>query len=179
MKEHIGLEEKPRRHFLKILWAVLGLTVLGELAWLVYSFFRPVPKKKMDEAAFAMVDAGTVDSYTPGSVSAFVAGRFYLVCLEDNGFLALSGKCTHLGCSVPWDDDKKKFICPCHASMFDIFGNVLSSPAPRALDFFPVTIENDRIFVDTRKELKRNRFSRNQAAYPETVRVARQNGGAS
>ncbi len=179
MKEDTGLKEKPRRHFLKILWAVLGLAALGEFVWLVYSFFRPVPEKQKRAAVQALIDAGTIDSYTPGTVSVFVAERFYLVCLEDGGFLALSGRCTHLGCSVPWDDEKKKFICPCHASVFDIFGNVISSPAPRALDFFDVTIENGRIFVDTRKALKRNRFSKTQAAYPETIRVAKEKDGAS
>ena len=42
-------------------------------------------------------------------------------------------------------------MCPCHASSFDITGDVLSPPAPRPLDIFPVRIENDIVKVDTRK----------------------------
>ena len=129
-------EKPPRRNFLKILWAGLGLVALGELLWMIVSFFMPVSKNKAATFEFNMIDAGSTETYEPGTVSTFVRGQFYLVCLEDGGFLAMSGKCTHLGCAVPWDKDQKKFICPCHASQFDIFGNVLSSPAPRALDLF-------------------------------------------
>ena len=30
------------------------------------------------------------------------------------GLSALSTTCTHLGCGVGWDAEKKAFICPCH-----------------------------------------------------------------
>ena len=85
----------------------------------------------------------------PHSVTAFVRGRFYLARLADGGFLALSRKCTHLGCTVPWVATENKFVCPCHASAFDITGNVISPPAPRALDIYAVMIENDIVKVDT------------------------------
>ena len=42
------------------------------------------------------------------------------VCLEDGGFLALHRQCTHLGCTVPWVPARQAFVCPCHASAFDI-----------------------------------------------------------
>jgi hypothetical protein len=73
------------------------------------------------------------------------------------------------------DKDKKKFICPCHASQFDISGNVLSSPAPRALDLFEVTIVNKNIQVDLGKRMKRNRFNKSQLIYPETVTILEEN----
>ena len=168
-------DKPPRRNFLKLLWAGLGLVVLGELLWMIVSFFRPVSKNKAATSAFNMIDAGSTETYEPGTVSTFVRGQFYLVCLEDGGFLAMSGKCTHLGCAVPWDKDQKKFICPCHASQFDIFGNVLSSPAPRALDLFKVTIVNKIIQVDIGKRMKRNRFNKSQLVYPETLTILGKN----
>lgn len=168
-------DKPPRRNFLKILWAGLGLIALGELLWMIVSFFRPVPKNKAATFVFNVIDAGSTETYEPGTVSTFVRGQFYLVCLEDGGFLAMSGKCTHLGCAVPWDKDKKKFICPCHASQFDMYGNVLSSPAPRALDLFEVTIVNKTIQVDIGKRIKRNRFNKSQLVYPETVTILEEN----
>ena len=161
--------KKPRRNFLKILWTGLGLVALGQMLLIIVSFFRPTPKKETEISAFNVIDAGTTKTYKPGTVSTFTRGQFYLVCLEDGGFLALSGKCTHLGCSVPWDKDKKKFICPCHSSEFDMSGNVLSSPAPRALDLFEITIVNKTIQVDIGKRKKRNWFNKGQLVYPETV----------
>jgi cytochrome b6-f complex iron-sulfur subunit len=166
--------EKPRRrNFLKALWISLGLVALGEFILVILSFFRPAQKKEDSSTRQRLIDAGTTDTYTPGTVAAFVTGQFYLVCLEDGGFLALSSKCTHLGCAVPWDTEQQKFICPCHASQFDISGNVLSAPAPRALDLFKINIVNKKIRVDINNRIKRNRFNKSQAVYPETVALGK------
>lgn len=167
--DKIAKGKTPRRRFLKVLWAGLGLVALGELVLMVISFFRPVSKKEDPVAADRLIDAGSIDTYEPGTVAAFVRGQFYLVCFDNGGFLAVSGKCTHLGCAVPWDKEQQKFVCPCHASEFDISGNVLSSPAPRALDLFKINIVNNNIYVDVGSRIKRNRFDKSQLVYPETV----------
>jgi cytochrome b6-f complex iron-sulfur subunit len=168
-------EQKPRRNFLKILWVCLGLAALGELTLVILSFFRPAVKKESSLSELKIIDAGSTDTYDPGSVSAFAMGQFFLICLKDGGFLALSGKCTHLGCALPWDNKTNKFICPCHASEFDIMGNVLSSPAPRALDLFEVSIVNKNIQVNLGKKIKRIRFNKNQPVYPETIAILKEN----
>ncbi len=38
----------------------------------------------------------------------------------------MSLKCSHLGCSIVWDEKVNEFICPCHSSKFDITGDVTS-----------------------------------------------------
>jgi len=169
-------EKTPRRNFLKVLWISLGFVAIGELIMVILSFFRPVPKNQSAISAHRLIDAGSTDTYKPGTVAAFVTGQFYLVCLEDGGFLALSSKCTHLGCAVPWDKEVNKFICPCHASEFDIMGNVLSSPAPRALDLFEVTIVNKNIQVNIGNRIKRNRFKKSQPVYSETLTILEESG---
>lgn len=47
---------------------------------------------------------------------------------------ALSARCTHLGCAVHWNSAERSWDCPCHASRFDIEGNVLHGPAHTALE---------------------------------------------
>jgi len=91
--------------------------------------------------------------------------------MEDGGFLAVSRKCTHLGCTVPWLDKEKKFACPCHGSAFDIRGEVLSPPAPRALNIYRLFIENNRVKVDTGKQIKRTKFQSDQVVYPKKVQT--------
>jgi cytochrome b6-f complex iron-sulfur subunit len=155
-----------RRRFLNILWTALGLAALAELLWLAFSFLWPAKPGSSANQADTVVPAGALTSFQPGTVTAFQKGEFYLVRLEDGGLLALSCKCTHLGCTVPWVEKEKKFLCPCHASAFDITGNVINSPAARALDTFTVTIENNIVKVDTGRRFKRSSFNSGQLVYP-------------
>ena len=153
-----------RRSFLNILWTALGLAALAEFLWLAFSFLWPAKPGGAGHAN-SVVPAGLLASFEPGTVTAFQKGEFYLVRLDDGGLLALSCKCTHLGCTVPWVEKEKKFLCPCHASAFDSTGNVISAPAPRALDIFSVSIENNIVKVDTGKRIKRSGFEPKQVVY--------------
>lgn len=151
----------PRRRFVSWLWALLTGTLALELTWVATSFLRP-----RDRAATGnpiLVIAGPADAFAPGSVTAFPDGRFYLARLEDGGFLALDRTCTHLGCTVPWNPETSCFDCPCHASSFDIAGRVLSPPAPRPLDLYPVRIENGVVKVDLGRRVRRAAFEPSQA----------------
>jgi cytochrome b6-f complex iron-sulfur subunit len=156
-----------RRSFIDKLWWFLGIVAFAELLWVVLSFLSRQKAPARRGRFGSMIEAGPVDSFEKNSVTAFARGRFYLVRLEDGGFLALHRQCTHLGCTVPWDDEQRVFVCPCHSSAFDIRGEVIRSPAPRALDLFPITIENNLVWVDTNKKTKRSRFSAEQVQYPE------------
>ena len=156
----------PRRNFLLLLWTGLGLAALGEMIWLVVAFLRPGGRRVVSKAPHRTIEAGPVAAFAPGSVTAFPRGRFYLVRLEDGGFLALSRRCPHLGCTLPWIEAEKRFVCPCHASAFDIRGDLLRSPAPRAMAMHPVHIENRIVWVDADQVRKRDRFEAEQVVYP-------------
>ena len=156
-----------RRSFLNILWLILGGVALAEFIAVAFAFLRPRKSKTPGENTDLTIIAGAVEKFAPNSVTAFVRGKFYLARLADGGFLALSRTCTHLGCTVPWVEEEEKFACPCHASNFDITGKVLDAPAPRALDIYPITIENKIIKVDTRKSIKRSTFRLDQVVYPK------------
>jgi cytochrome b6-f complex iron-sulfur subunit len=153
-----------RRSFLLKLWFGLGFVVVFEYVWVLLSFLRP--RKSSANEGDAVVIAGPVEQFDKGSVTAFQSGRFYLARLDDGGFLALYRECTHLGCTVPWVDEEKRFVCPCHASAYDIRGDVLSPPAPRALDRYAVRIENGIVKVDTSRAISRPSFDTSQVVHP-------------
>jgi cytochrome b6-f complex iron-sulfur subunit len=163
------MSRKPlsRRTFLNTLWAALGTLAVFESAAVLTGFFKPRTPKGSAAGPDPIVLAGPAERFEPGSVTAFVQGRFYLARLEDGGFLALSRNCTHLNCTVPWLADENRFVCPCHASAFDIRGAVISPPAPRALDLYAVEIENGVVRVDTGQRSRRREFAVGQVTYPE------------
>ena len=162
-----GGTSTTRRSLLTKLWVLLGIVALAELIGLVFAFFKPRKQKISATDRDTIIIAGPVDNFLPGTVTAFVRGKFYLARLDDGGFLALSRTCTHLGCTVPWVAKENKFICPCHSSEFDIMGEVISPPAPRALDIYQISIENNVIRVDTSKRKKRSGFAAGQITYPK------------
>ena len=157
-----------RRRFFTRLWAVLGGLAFVELVVVGAVFLRRRKPAHSEGGGQAIISCGAADLYSPGTVTAFVRGRFYLSRLDDGGFLAVSRRCTHLGCTVPWEEEAKRFVCPCHASAFDMTGQVINAPAPRALDIYPLTIENNIITVDTHDPIRRSSFKKEQVVYPKT-----------
>lgn len=71
------------------------------------------------------------------------------------GLLALSRKCNHLGCTLPWAGDFSFphpfagqtitgwFRCACHASTYDKAGIRVFGPTPRSLDTFEISVRGD------------------------------------
>jgi cytochrome b6-f complex iron-sulfur subunit len=133
------------------------------MVWIVVDFLRP--RTSAATSGSNILVAGPIERFEPSTVTAFQEGKIYLSRLEDGGFLALSRSCTHLGCTVPWNDDENRFVCPCHASAYDEKGEVLNPPAPRPLDFYPVRIENGIVKVDLSTPLKRRSFNATQVTH--------------
>lgn len=160
-----------RRSFLNILWAGLGIIAAFELIIMVINFLGN--KKSLDKPGNSenIIDAGNVDGFTNNSVTANIRGKFYLCRMAGGGFIALSSKCTHLGCTVPWNEKEKRFICPCHGSSFDITGAVITSPASRPLDIYPVHIENNLITVNAGNIIRRENFLKEQLVYAKKVKI--------
>jgi len=155
-----------RRGFFNKLWLFLGVVALAELIGLVVTFLKSRKPSSAGDDEENIVVAGAAADFKPNTVTAFQRGHFYLVRLETGGFMALSRQCTHLGCTVPWIEEEKRFSCPCHASAFDITGDILNSPATRALDYFDIKIENNMVRVNTRRRIKRSQFRPEQVTYP-------------
>jgi menaquinol-cytochrome c reductase iron-sulfur subunit len=55
--------------------------------------------------------------------------------------------CPHLACRLAWSPDARRFICPCHGSVFSLAGEVLAGPSPRPLDTLPCKTEDGQLLV--------------------------------
>lgn len=69
-----------------------------------------------------------------GKVTNF-KGKNVLVYRENEvEYIFLKDKCTHMGCSLIWNDVEKLWECKCHGSMFDRYGKIVYGPALENLE---------------------------------------------
>lgn len=162
--EDQGKDKITRRNFISRLWPVLGVVAGVEIVAAIAGFLSP-PNKRINKKAKQLIDIGMVSDFRKGTVTPFKGQRFFLARLKDGGFLALSLRCTHLGCSVAWHEKENRFICPCHSSSFDIAGNVLNPPAPKSLEYYPIIIERDIVKVDIGRIKKGHNSNKILAVY--------------
>lgn len=148
-----------RRNFIK---GAIATLIVGELLFVLSGLFS---KKKPQTAVKDLFNAGNVGTFQKNQIYPFMSGFFYLSVFDDGGLLAVSIKCTHLGCMVQANAETLGFDCPCHASKFNKYGEVLSPPATRALDILPIKIINGNVLVDTANPEKRKSFDKSQLAY--------------
>ena len=71
----------------------------------------------------------------------------YVIRKANGGIAVISAVCPHLGCTVPWAEREKKFICPCHVAAFAADGALVRGPALRGLDELETKIESDTLLV--------------------------------
>ena len=154
-----------RRSFFRRTWGWLALIAGAELTAMGLLFLGAGKKRQKKAAEGNYTEIAGVEDIPMGSVYPYRAGRLYICHLDDDGFLAVSLRCTHLGCSVEWDKEKKEFLCPCHHSMFNIRGEVLNPPATRPLDYYPLKIEDGKILVDLSNPVTRKHFNKSQESY--------------
>jgi len=81
--------------------------------------------KKLHELADLAYDEARVVSYEGESIALYKDG---------NGNLhAVNPACTHIKCSVAWNNAEKSWDCPCHGSRFSCDGEMLTGPARKDL----------------------------------------------
>ena len=153
-----------RRNFLGLAgWAtVLGSLGLGTLAFGRFMYPRVLFEPR------TTVKLGKPEEYIVNTISEkwIKLYRLWLIRNPD-GFVALSAKCTHLGCTPRYLESENKFKCPCHGSGFrglpygsnNVFtGRNFEGPAPRPLERFYIALAEDgQILVDFGKAFRAER----------------------
>jgi len=161
-------DKLSRRDLLTWIWQASGALVLGTGGFIGLRFLS---SRSTMSAAAGIVTAGLVDDFAPGTVTPFENAHFYLIRADDGGFLALSARCPHLGCTVLWNEGDERFQCPCHGSFFTRAGAVLNPPAPRPLLRLPILIdERGQVQVDADTRIERTSIAVTDFTYaPEAV----------
>jgi nitrite reductase/ring-hydroxylating ferredoxin subunit len=138
------MDDTSRRDFLRGGWKLSGALLIGAAAYTGYEALRPLASS----AGGAKITVGTTSSFATGTSTYVSAGRMYIVNANDYLF-ALSQKCPHLGCHVPYCESSGRFECPCHGSVYDLAGEYITGPSPRGMDRYEVTLEGENVVVNT------------------------------
>jgi menaquinol-cytochrome c reductase iron-sulfur subunit len=66
---------------------------------------------------------------------------------QQNQLSVLTSICPHLGCTVPWNKEKKQFVCPCHGGTFSADGSRVSGPSQRGMDTLETSVQDGQLLV--------------------------------
>jgi cytochrome b6-f complex iron-sulfur subunit len=136
-----------RREFLRRGWQLGGALLAAAAGWTTYESLRPLASA----AVGATVNLGKASSYPADSATYISQGRLF-VANTGTELYALSQKCPHLGCRVPFCDSSGRFECPCHGSKYDLGGEWIEGPAPRGMDRFELKVDaTGTLVADTSK----------------------------
>lgn len=136
-----------RRRFLTWLSrSFLGLWAVGA-AGVIGAYLRP--PERHGHVAERLARVGPLDGFPIGEARLVRHGvtPFYVVRLDATRLVAVSAVCTHVRCILGFDRERRALICPCHDGRFDLSGNVLSGPPPRALATYAVSVRAGDVFV--------------------------------
>ena len=133
-----------RREFLRDGWKVGGALLAVAAGWTVYESLRPLSQT----GAGGPLTLKAPGNYPDGTATYVVEGQLFITNAKGNLF-ALSQKCPHLGCHVPFCESSGRFECPCHGSIYDLAGEHIAGPAPRGMDRYDVKLDGQNVVVDT------------------------------
>ncbi|UCG78739.1 MAG: ubiquinol-cytochrome c reductase iron-sulfur subunit [Nitrospirota bacterium] len=133
-----------RRNFLRSFLTFLGSLTLVSFVYPAARFLYPTKQNDLaDKVVLHKKDVA------PGSSLNITLDNKPVIVVHrrNQGFIALSRVCTHLGCLVRYDRGEDRIICPCHAAQFNLEGNVISGPAPRPLERIPLQVKSEKIYI--------------------------------
>jgi menaquinol-cytochrome c reductase iron-sulfur subunit len=70
-----------------------------------------------------------------------------------SGFIALTSRCSHVGCPVNYVPAAQSFVCPCHGGVYGFRGQRTAGPPPRPLDRFETRVRAGQVEVGPRYSL--------------------------
>lgn len=135
---------RSRRDFLGLTacWSALGTCVVAAMGAL------RLPMPSVFPESDPKVKVGPPEAYAKDSQTLLPEASVWIMRDRDGGLFAISTICTHLGCIVKRVEDGG-FVCPCHGSVFAANGDVISGPAPAALQWMKMSLAPDgQIVID-------------------------------
>ena len=131
---------------------LLGGGIGASLASFLYPIVRFVMPPEAPEATVNEAAAGKLAEFPPDSAKVIKFGSrpVLLIRVNESEWRAFSAVCTHLNCTVQFQQSSHQIWCACHNGFYDLSGRVVSGPPPRPLDAFDVHVRGQDVFVTRR-----------------------------
>jgi menaquinol-cytochrome c reductase iron-sulfur subunit len=148
-----------RRDFVKVTTAALG-SIMGVVLGIPIVGYLIDPALKA-QSGEALIPLGPLENFPIGTPKAFSFTRSnvngwektvnsyggFVLRKSESEILVLSNRCTHLSCSVNWDEARSEYVCPCHDAQFGFDGEVLGGPPPHPLDRYEANVEEGTLMI--------------------------------
>lgn len=161
LEAHPEAEEQiSRRQFLSYAtFGLAGMTTLFLGGLLTVTGFVPSMRERLRK----WVRVGRVEDFPPGGIRTVniryeAKDGFYESLVQKpvlvsrkadpDKITVFNSRCTHLGCTVNWDEKKDLFVCPCHMGTYYPDGRVKSGPPPRPLECYLTKVKDGDLFVE-------------------------------
>jgi Rieske Fe-S protein len=141
--------DNGRRKWIGVL---LGLGFTGSAVSFLYPAIKFMMPPAVAGPAVDEVVVGKAEEFAPNTGRIFKFGNKpgILIRTEEGEWHAFSAVCTHLNCTVQYQDDTHLIWCACHNGQFDMNGNVVGGPPPRPLEAFEVNLRGEDVVVSRR-----------------------------
>jgi len=139
-----------RRKFVLAGVSVAGAAYAVALGYPLYRYLATPAERAAMLAAVKEVTLDGADKLPTSSALMFkFAGRpAILLHHADGTWTALSAVCTHLGCTVQFDQERKVIRCACHGGQYDPkTGANISGPPPKPLAQYKVQPQAGKVLI--------------------------------
>jgi Rieske Fe-S protein len=131
---------------------LLGGGLAASIETFVYPLLRFVDPPEVSEAAVNEASGGKVTDLKPnsGKIVKFGSRPVLLIRVSQTEWRAFSALCTHLDCTVQYQQERRQIWCACHNGFYDLSGRVVAGPPPRPLTPYTVRIRGQEIVIERR-----------------------------
>lgn len=136
-----------RRSFLNISLGFVLMAGIGGVIYTLLEYLWPTKEIIGGGGTGTTTSIPLNDVPVGGSKTVRHLGKPYVVVRTSAGIYAINAVCTHLGCIVYWDKDKKVLSCPCHTAFFSLNGSVISGPPSGPLPVAQVKVAGNQIIL--------------------------------
>jgi cytochrome b6-f complex iron-sulfur subunit len=143
-------EAVPRRVFFKAGIGLVSACYAGGIGYPVYRYLATPAARSAELAKITEMTIAADKVPAAGSALHFLFGNrpTILIHHQDGKLVCLDAVCTHLGCTVQYQEKDNTIHCPCHGGSYDAAtGKNIAGPPPKPLKQYNVETKDGQVRI--------------------------------